>query len=95
MQTPVIATLKVRDGEKKSALHELKTTFSLSLLPNVFLYYTSLIYLLLKIIFGFVSVGIGDNRVWFCKSLSFLCQEGDCQDVDVKSNQKKENKIMK
>lgn len=65
MQTLIIATLKVRDGEEKSALHELKTTFCLSLLPNIFLYYISLIYLLLKIIFVVVSVEIENDRIWF------------------------------
>lgn len=64
MQTLIMATLKVRDGEKP-ALHELKTTFCLSLLPNEFLHYTSLIYLLLKITFVVVSVEIGDDRIWF------------------------------
>lgn len=61
MQILIMANLKVRDGEKKSALH----SFCLSLLLNVFLYYTSLIYLLLKIIFVVVSVEIGDDRIWF------------------------------
>lgn len=41
------------------------TGVCLSLLPNVFLYYTSLIYVLLKINSVVVSVEIGDDRIWF------------------------------
>lgn len=38
---------------------------------------------------------IGEDRIWFWKSLSFPFHESDYQDKDVKSKQMKENKIMK